>query len=176
EYPPTPAPRSTTPTTKTRGCYVGAAQTGNGRCPNQQCTRHHRSDRETNTASKVVAARTGNGRMPAEPQTPPRNHQQQETPTFLPLPARQSAFLAYFLFGQKKVGRSGGAKAFDFDFEVKAFEVKALEVKAFDFRPLKPLPPTPPIKSTFPPNKQKTGQRGTPVAGFFISTAPTYLL
>ncbi|WP_454724330.1 MULTISPECIES: hypothetical protein [Cupriavidus] len=34
----------------------------------------------------------------------------------LPLPARQSAFLAYFLFGQKKVGRAGGAKAFDFDF------------------------------------------------------------
>ncbi|WP_420998311.1 hypothetical protein ACKI2N_010755 [Cupriavidus sp. 30B13] len=34
---------------------------------------------------------------------------------FLPLPARQSAFFAYFLFGKKKVGRSGGAKAFDFE-------------------------------------------------------------
>ena len=32
----------------------------------------------------------------------------------LPLPARQPAFFAYFLFGEKKVGRSGGAKAFDF--------------------------------------------------------------
>ncbi|WP_454733868.1 MULTISPECIES: hypothetical protein [Cupriavidus] len=56
--------------------------------------------------------------MPAEPRTPRRNHQQQETPTFLPLPARQPAFFAYFLFGEKKVGRSGGAKAFDFDFDV----------------------------------------------------------
>jgi len=114
EYLPTPALRSTTPTTKTRGCYIVAAQTGNGRWPSKQCTRHHRSDHETNTASKVVAARTGNGRIQTEPPPPPRNHQQPETPTFLPLPARQSAFLAYFLFGQKKVGRSGGAKAFDF--------------------------------------------------------------
>ncbi|MGO4331686.1 hypothetical protein AB4Z48_24185 [Cupriavidus sp. 2TAF22] len=45
---------------------------------------------------------------------------------FLPLPARQPAFFAYFLFGEKKVGRSGGAKAFDFEF-------KAFEFKAFDF-------------------------------------------
>ncbi|WP_454754804.1 hypothetical protein [Cupriavidus basilensis] len=56
--------------------------------------------------------------MQAEPQAPPRNQEQQEIPTFLPLPARQSAFLAYFLFGQKKVGRAGGAKAFDFVFDV----------------------------------------------------------
>ncbi|WP_420995220.1 hypothetical protein ACKI2N_000560 [Cupriavidus sp. 30B13] len=93
-----------------------AAQAGNGRWQNKQCARHHRSNPETNTASKIVAARTGIGRMPAEPQSPPRNHQQPETPTFLPLPARQSAFFAYFLFGKKKVGRSGGAKDFDFDF------------------------------------------------------------
>ncbi|WP_426990179.1 hypothetical protein ACKI2N_000010 [Cupriavidus sp. 30B13] len=45
---------------------------------------------------------------------------------FLPLPARQSAFFAYFIFGKKKVGRSGGAKAFEFDFESKFF-------KGFDF-------------------------------------------
>ncbi|WP_454723922.1 MULTISPECIES: hypothetical protein [Cupriavidus] len=37
--------------------------------------------------------------------------------------------MAYFLFGQKKVGRAGGAKAFDFVFE---FEVKDFEM-AFDF-------------------------------------------
>ena len=74
--PPTPASRSTTPTTKTRGCYVVAVQTGNGRWPNQQCARHHRSDPETNATSRIVAARTGTGRMPAEPQTPRRNQKQ----------------------------------------------------------------------------------------------------
>ena len=110
-----------------------AASTGNGRWPNQQCARHHRSDPETTAASQIVASRTGNGRMPAEPQAPRRNHQQQETPTFLPLPARQSAFLAYFLFGQKKVGRAGGAKAFDFDFDVKAFDFEV----AFEAKQLK---------------------------------------
>ena len=127
EYPPTPAPRSTTPTTKTRRCYAVTAKTGNGRWPNQQSARHHRSDPATHTASQIVASRTGNGRMPAEPRTPRRNHQQQETPTFLPLPARQPAFFAYFLFGEKKVGRSGGAKAFDFEVD---FDFD------FDFKPL----------------------------------------
>ncbi|WP_420994603.1 hypothetical protein ACKI2N_003350 [Cupriavidus sp. 30B13] len=61
---------------------------------------------------------------------------------FLPLPARQSAFFAYFLFGKKKVGRSGGAKAFDFDVEFKAFDFKA-----FDFEVKQPIlkhhPPNP---------------------------------
>ncbi|WP_420996074.1 hypothetical protein ACKI2N_018610 [Cupriavidus sp. 30B13] len=99
------------------------AGTGNGRWQNKQCVPHHRSDPETNTASKIVVGRTGNGRMPAEPQSPPRNHQQSAIPMFLPLPARQSAFFAYFLFGKKKVGRSGGAKAFDFDFKDFDFDV-----------------------------------------------------
>ena len=122
------------PTTKPCGCYVVMAQTGNGRCPNQQCTRHHRSDPETHTASQIVATRTGNGRMPAELQAPPRNQQQPETPTFLPLPARQSAFLAYFLFGQKKVGRAGGAKAFDFDFDFEEVNDFELEVEFYLYK------------------------------------------
>ncbi|WP_420992371.1 hypothetical protein ACKI2N_030285 [Cupriavidus sp. 30B13] len=100
-----------------------AAKTGSGRWQNKQCARHHRSDPETTAASRIVVSGTGTGRIPAEPQSPPRNHQQSAIPTFLPLPARQSAFFAYFLFGKKKVGRSGGAKAFDFEFEVD-FEVE----------------------------------------------------
>ncbi|WP_231401698.1 hypothetical protein, partial [Cupriavidus sp. WS] len=65
---------------------------------------------------------------PAEPPPPPRNHQSKKPCSALPLPARQPAFFAYFLFGEKKVGRSGGAKAFDFD--VKAFKAVDFEVEA----------------------------------------------
>ncbi|WP_454726720.1 MULTISPECIES: hypothetical protein [Cupriavidus] len=41
--------------------------------------------------------------------------------------------MAYFLFGQKKVGRAGGAKAFDFEVEFD-FDV---DFKEFDFKKLK---------------------------------------
>ncbi|WP_454719593.1 MULTISPECIES: hypothetical protein [Cupriavidus] len=93
-----------------------ATQTGNGRYQNKQCARHHRSDDETNIASSIVAARTGTGRSNQNHRPHHETTSPNRNPTFLPLPARQSAFLAYFLFGQKKVGRAGGAKAFDFDF------------------------------------------------------------
>jgi len=97
ESPPTPALRSTTPTTKTRGCYVVAAKTGNGRWPNQQCIRHHRSDPATNTTSQIVASRTGNGRMPAEPQTPRRNHQPWKSQRFCPCrPGSPLSWLTFF--------------------------------------------------------------------------------
>ncbi|WP_454719600.1 MULTISPECIES: hypothetical protein [Cupriavidus] len=105
-----------------------AAKTGNGRSQNRQCARHHRSDDETNIAGSTVAARTGTGRSKQNHRPHHETTNNKQPCSALPLPARQSAFLAYFLFGQKKVGRAGGAKAFDFevdfDFEV-AFKTKA---------------------------------------------------
>ncbi|WP_454726721.1 MULTISPECIES: hypothetical protein [Cupriavidus] len=103
-----------------------ATKTGNGRYPNKQCARHHRSDDETTNASSIVAPRTGTGRSKQNHKPHHETTNNKKPCSALPLPARQSAFLAYFLFGQKKVGRAGGAKAFDFDVDFD-FEV------AFDF-------------------------------------------
>ncbi|WP_454719794.1 MULTISPECIES: hypothetical protein [Cupriavidus] len=116
-----------------------ATQTGNGRCQNKQCTRHHRSDDETTNTSSIVAARAGTGRSKQNHRPHHETTNNKKPRSALPLPARQSAFLAYFLFGQKKVGRAGGAKAFDFevdfDFEV-AFDSEVafiFEFKDSDF-------------------------------------------
>ncbi|WP_454720055.1 MULTISPECIES: hypothetical protein [Cupriavidus] len=127
-------------------------QTGNGRYLNKQCNRHHRSNDETNATSKIVAGCTGTGRSKQNHRPHHETNNNKQPCSALPLPARQSAFLAYFLFGQKKVGRAGGAKAFDFVFD---FEVKDFEVKAFDFEVdvvSKTVKPQTQPQDTTPPN------------------------